>query len=329
MMGEVRLHDPDLDRSAEDGCRLVTLGLLAEACEAAGDLAAGTGEDPLHDFRVAVRRLRSALRSLRPWLAASVRPKDERRLRRAARATGAARDAEVQLAWLAGLRDGGAPAHHAARALLEARLRARAGAGPDPGRLAARFLRDARKLRGRLEWSERRIRTGDGPAPRMRQVLAAAARDELDALSRRAAAIRGPADERAVHRARIQAKRLRYLLEPLQGDRGADASAAVGRLKDLQRLLGDLHDAHVLAAELRDALAEVRGDHARARPGLLALSRAVRQRSDALFAEYRRRWARGGLAALGKEARAVAAALDGGTASVRSSRARPPPPPPP
>jgi CHAD domain-containing protein len=321
----VRLRDRALDRSGEAGARLVTLGLLAEACEAAGDLAAGTGEEPLHDFRVAVRRVRSVLRSFRPWLAGSVRPKDERRLRRAAHATNAARDVEVQLGWLAGQRAAANPSHRAGHALLEERLRSRAGAGPDPGRLAARFLRDARKLRRRLERSERRVRPGDGPAPRLRRVLAAVVRDALEALSHRAAAIRGRADERGVHRTRIRAKRLRYLLEPLRDHRGADASGAVARLKDLQQVLGELHDAHVLAAELRDALAGARGARGGVRPGLLALSRTVRRRSDALFAEYERRWVRGGLAALAKDVTAVAAALEGERAPIRPSRGRPPP----
>ncbi len=87
-----------MDRSAEEGARVVALGLLAEAGGAAEALASGAGDEPLHDFRVALRRLRSALRTFRPWLEDSVRPRQEKRLKKIARSTNEERDAEVQLA---------------------------------------------------------------------------------------------------------------------------------------------------------------------------------------------------------------------------------------
>ncbi len=45
-----------MDLSAEEGARAVALGLRAEASDAAEGLAAGAGDEPLHDFRVALRR---------------------------------------------------------------------------------------------------------------------------------------------------------------------------------------------------------------------------------------------------------------------------------
>jgi hypothetical protein len=81
----------------------------------------------------------------------------------------------------------------------------------------------------------------------------------MDALQ----AVGGPFDVEQAHAARIAAKRLRYLVEPLRGCTRADASPAVAALKDLQDLLGELHDAHVAAAAIADALVEAAIERAR------------------------------------------------------------------
>lgn len=327
----MRLRDRELDLSAAEGARAVALGLLEEASEAARALARGEGDEPLHDFRVALRRLRSALRALRPWLG-QVRRKDERRLRRLARSTAGARDAEVQLAWIGGRGDAlaGARLRAGLEHVLE-RLEARAREASAPARLAARYDRAAARLSRRLRAQAAEARSPP-QAAQLSEALALLVGEQAAALRQRLEAIEGPADEARVHRARIEGKRLRYLLEPLRGGR-VDARAAVDRLKRLQDVLGDLHDAHVLAAELREALVEaaaaralrlhaatyapgadaggVRAALASAnpRPGLLALLRLVRARRDALHAELERTWRGGGLDGLEAEVRAVAAAL--------------------
>src|SRR6266702_3511109 len=94
-----------IDRSAEEGARVVALGLLSDADQAARALELQDDDEALHDFRVALRRLRSVLRAFRPWLAGTVRRKHEKRLKRLGRGTNAARDAEVQLAWLSSERE--------------------------------------------------------------------------------------------------------------------------------------------------------------------------------------------------------------------------------
>ncbi len=59
----------------------------------------------------------------------------------------------------------------------------------------------------------------------------------------------------ALHALRIDCKRLRYSLEPVQHLLGAEGAELVAQLKELQDLLGDLHDAFVAGQRLR-ALAE-------------------------------------------------------------------------
>jgi len=97
-------------------------------------------------------------------------------------------------------------------------------------------------------------------------------------------------------------KRARYLLEPVVRE-AKPAAAVVRRLKQVQQLLGDLHDLQVVIVRLGDAAAEaaaqrtrrlhelaVGGDRGAAargpRPatsGLLALSRVARAAQERLF----------------------------------------------
>src|SRR3990172_9636155 len=61
-----------------------------------------SAEDPeaVHNYRVALRRLRTLLRAFRPWLP-SIAPGVRRRLRRLMRGTNQPRNLEVLLAWVA------------------------------------------------------------------------------------------------------------------------------------------------------------------------------------------------------------------------------------
>ena len=143
-------------------------------------------------------------------------------------------------------------------------------------------------------------------------------------------------DERPAHRARIAAKRLRYILEPAEAS-AAEARKAVRALKSLQDLLGELHDAHVLGRELaaeveRAARRRARDLHAAAvaaeageEPrvvsaaagrwdvvgGLVALAGRNRERRDRLFAALTERWLTGpGTADLAAAVGGLAARLE-------------------
>jgi CHAD domain-containing protein/CYTH domain-containing protein len=330
----MRIDARTVDLSAEEGARVVALGLLSEASEAADRLVSGGDEEVLHDFRVALRRLRSALRAFRPWLEGSVRPRREKTLKKIARSTNEARDAEVQLAWLQTNRVAlASERQRVGLDLLVERFEARARGGPDPARVAERYRRAAEKLQRRLRTYERDVDAVAVAGTSFGGVLAALVGDQAQALRERMVAIRGASDQEGVHRARIEGKRLRYLLEPLRGHRHADASESIEHLKRLQNVLGDLHDSHVLAGDLREALVDAAAERARQlhaivfsgdasdaamrdlrpkspRAGLLALARLVRERRDALNADLEREWRAGGLDALLGEVRAVAASLE-------------------
>jgi len=74
----------------------IARALLCELRRARRRLATRRDDMALHAFRVALRRLRSTLQMYRPVLGRDMVPRKlRRRLKRLARATGAARDAEA------------------------------------------------------------------------------------------------------------------------------------------------------------------------------------------------------------------------------------------
>jgi CHAD domain-containing protein len=286
----MRLDPELLDGSPAAGARVLALGRLADAEEAAARLADPADAEALHDFRVAIRRTRSTLRLLSPALKGALTDKQLRRLAKVARRTGPARDGEVLIAWLDEARGRlGAPYRGALDWLLDRLELRRAAALP-------RFHRLAPRLTHRL--SARPGAVAGAPAS-LAALLAVALRTQARALREALGAVVGGEDAAGLHRARIEGKRLRYLLEPLRGVAGADAAQAVEALKGLQDLLGTWHDRHLAREALAGALVEAAADRARRgrgagsgdlRPGLLALDQlAARDAAEAygrLAAEY-------------------------------------------
>jgi hypothetical protein len=67
-----------------------------------------------------------------------------------------------------------------------------------------------------------------------------------------------PKRVKALHNMRIAAKRLRYVLEVTSFCFGPYASTATKRAKDLQDLLGEIHDCDEMLPRVRDVLDELR-----------------------------------------------------------------------
>jgi CHAD domain-containing protein len=319
--------EPILGRSPEEGARRLALAFLDQAAAARPRLRDAHGDDgdddeeALHDFRVGLRRLRSAIRAYRGALAGSVPRKLERRLKRLADATGTGRDTEVQIDWLRAQRPALAPYQRPGLRWLLERLAARRAAAYEriAGKVAGRFDELETDLRARLSVYTAEVHLDRGEpeiAATLGRTAAAILAREVDQIRERLASIAGPEDVARAHQARIAAKRLRYLVEPLADElagREAAAKPLLRRIKDLQDLLGELHDAHVLEDELGDALAaaaieraaallaatlaEVPDDkllRAERRPGreagMLALARLNRERRDRLFGDLAESW---------------------------------------
>ncbi len=328
-----KLPDDLLARPSEEAVRRIALRELERAESARAALVAGEDAEALHDFRVAIRRLRSHLRAYRDELGDGVGKKLRRNLARIADDTNPGRDAEVALAWLDELGAVEKPSEKRGLEWLRERFTGRRDEAYRAVRaeIVAEFGDLARRLAERLSRYriELRLDGEESSTPPFRDALAGELERHAAALQEALGRVVTVADQREGHRARIEAKRLRYLLEPvaplLDG-----ARAAVVHLKALQERLGELHDLQMLAAEVAQAVADAESERARRiadatlagdpdgraaraqmrrseRPGLLALARRIAARRDAVFARFEAAWLSPGSGAAGELERELAA----------------------
>jgi len=275
---------PELE--AGRAVRWLGLHWLREAERAHARLGDPQYPEALHDFRVAARRLRSTLRAYRRELRPAVQGRDRRALRAMAEATGQARDLQVQLAWLADRGKTAKGPERAALRWLEDRLRARL---PEADANARAALDRFPRLRRRLERRLVRYRLDlDPDDPRGGPPLKRAAADHLvtaaQALADALAAVEDVTRQDEAHRARILAKRARYLLEPL-ADQAPGGREALREVRRLQNALGAMHDLHLLRQECGDAMQE-----ADAPAGLVAVLRRLSRERQAAFGAVQSGW---------------------------------------
>jgi CHAD domain-containing protein len=114
-------------------------------------------------------------------------------------------------------------------------------------------------------------RPADGPAVEVLGSLVIRPWRHLERLMRTV----GPAPEDdTLHEVRIRAKRCRYAAEAAAPAMGKDAARFAAGIADLQTVLGDLHDAVVAEAWLRDAVVRAPSTQALAAGELVAMERA-------------------------------------------------------
>jgi CHAD domain-containing protein/CYTH domain-containing protein len=322
-----------LARPPQEAVRRICLALLASARAASKRLDDPKDEEALHDFRVAIRRLRSTLRAWRPLLKKSTSKKHRKQLRRLQNATGGGRDAEVSLAWLENQRGDLTAAQRRGHAWVAGKLRDRHDAAMDHVRdgVRAAFDRIDATLQDRLEVLHVEVHLLQPQSPEtfgMR--LAGEVRAHANAVADALARVRSCEDREQCHQARITGKRLRYLVEPARPF-AREAAVLLRRCKRLQDVLGDLNDAFVLREELASAIEAASIEHGRRlaelaleadperlrrevslgpRTGLLELTRRVQLRIRELFDELERGWVESGAYQLLEAAEALAQRLE-------------------
>lgn len=275
-----------LTDDAQRGARLVALELLGRIRAAHGRLGDAADREALHDFRVAVRRLRSWLRVEDGLPHPMVPARAHRRLRRLARATNPGRDDEVLAAWLGTLRSSLPTRHRGALSWLEERVTQHQAVAE--GDLALEIARDLERVEQLLD---ARLQRYESPMDVTRgsleepfgAMLAGRVRAGTATLARRLQQIRDGSDAEAVHRARIAGKRVRYHLEPV-ADLVPGVREVIERFKQLQDVLGDHHDAHVWKARVHAALAEA--PTLAIREGVLAVLAQIDAYGAERFAAY-------------------------------------------
>jgi CHAD domain-containing protein len=252
------------------------------------DPQARLGEpEGVHQLRVAMRRLRSDIRTLGDAVDPHWREEIEPRLREVADAAADARDADVMAMRLRAELDG---SNTVLAPLVETLERRRAAArerlmatldGPE----YVALLND-------LVAATRTPPAGPADAP-VGDALGSLVLDAWDRLQRRADDLDAYSPNEDFHRARIAVKRARYAAElaarSLSG-KAADGADRLGeRLAGLQDLLGDVQDAAVAETLIRDTLS-ARGAGARYAFEAGRLVERLRARSDASRAAFLDEW---------------------------------------
>lgn len=249
--------------------------------------------EAIHDFRVALRRLRTALRPARRVFGKRELKEIGLSLKRFADATGALRDEEVLRETLVGLalpaRAKGELEGWLTQRARQERARRRAAAAillapdspdsPSPttvlARLERRIGRRRREERGVVQLA---MEATSGAFAEVREVADA-----------------GPRSAAAMHALRIRFKRLRYTAElfaPVLGEPSATITRSASRM---QTRLGELHD-------IEDALVRVARARGLTPTAAASVRRALLRRRRAAFASVRRD--------LGEELAHIAGELD-------------------
>jgi CHAD domain-containing protein len=262
-----------LDLPAFEGAVRVARFYLDRTDEAVRRLVKRGDEEALHDFRVSLRRLRSNLQAYAPYLATAVSAKRRRKIGKLAAATGGGRDAEVHVAWLeartADVTAVDAPGFD--MLLYELRTGRDAGYGTAVKRAARKFRKLDRGLRRRLDELETAARaSGLEDGVRFRTAVERRLPEYAGELDLHLSRVHAPADEAEAHRARIRAKRLRYLLEPIAAD--IEVAGPAGR--PARRPAAEEPGGRPAGAGLRGGAAGSRDGDGVARPGAVGSVRS-------------------------------------------------------
>jgi CHAD domain-containing protein len=308
-----------LAQPAKRGARVIARSRL-DIVRAAYERFDATDPNGLHDLRVGLRRLRSWLRAFRPEIDDTVRGKTRRRLRDLTHVTNAARDVEVWQEWIA------AQAGLSRRARSGLRYMTKWLRTDDDNqrrkatkRIRARLPRLLDTLEDELSSYSALVPADEGSTSEatMADALAELIRRHHQRFAARIDRVQASTEVGAIHRCRIAAKRLRYLLEAL--DDFPQAKEATTQLVDLQDALGTVRDLHLFVARVVErigvvAMIEARRHAAKAlavdsddapspvlsrvRPGMILLAKRAGQQSDAAFEQFRADWDQDRLAAL-------------------------------
>jgi len=237
--------------------------------------------EPVHDMRVATRRLRAALEVFASCFPPKRHRKAMKRVKRLADALGARRDVDVEIGLLEGIvaeLDG--DDHQAVERPLERMHSERQEANAQlaafvSGKRLPKLRRRLEKLAGSARGMKARHVEGLAPGDSLRTSAARAVRTRLDELHGFYEAALAPEASAVQHDMRIAAKRLRYVLETVGACLGAEAEPARRACKDLQSVLGHLHDCDLVL---------------RRTEGIESATKLLRERRERLFHEFVARW---------------------------------------
>ena len=221
----------------------------------------GNDIEELHDMRVAVRRMRAAVRLFRPYLPKEHAAYLRKDLRRLGRALGPARDCDVMLANLEAYRAAlPVPTQDAFAPLVQRWQKQRGRARNAMVRYLAgkRYRLLKQRIGPLLELVGQPVAasgTLNGQAAAPQEPLIATVTPRLITKRYKKLLAYGPslhgASIETLHTLRIDCKRLRYALEFLRETLSPQAEAAIEDFKHAQDHLGETNDAYVAGKDLR------------------------------------------------------------------------------
>jgi CHAD domain-containing protein/uncharacterized protein YjbK len=247
------------DSLAEAG-RKVLRFYFAQMLEHEPGTRAGEDIEALHDMRVASRRMRAGLRVFGP----AFTRKSLKRLRAGLKATGQAlgpvRDLDVFMAKLQEYQQSLPEQEQPGLTiLLDAWQAQRDKARQDmlaylDGKAYADFKQFMLEFVGTKKMGARPIPSGLPIPYQLRHVVPGLVYDRYEAVHAYEVVLDNASLE-TLHQLRITFKELRYILEYFREILGEEREAVINQVKTIQDHLGDLNDAHVASAILRDFLA--------------------------------------------------------------------------
>jgi CHAD domain-containing protein len=214
----------------------------------------------VHRARVAMRRLRAGMKFFQECFDARSGKRWRREIRRLARELGDARDKDVQIEYVRG-------------ALAEIHEPQYV---PGIARLLVTFEHQRESVQVRVLKALDRFRlsrTADEISAAIKPMAGGEAADPSEFVLQRAeeqivsrldellafqSSLADPADQQRHHAMRIAAKRLRYTMEICRGAYAGRLDPFLASVKEIQSLLGEIHDRDVWGAQLDALLAEER-----------------------------------------------------------------------
>ena len=245
-------HPRQLDQPVELVSRQIAAALLEKCARECARLSDAHDAEALHDFRVSVRRLRTWMEAYESYFDKGVVKKMRKQLGALMTSTNSARDNEVHLAWLKeqqGRRIARLEREGYAIA-FDLFLRQSPDAEVAAGGLQAEFEKLRQKFAERLTAPREPILVNEqGESHRFGRAAGDTVRARADVVGQSLAVLETMDQLKRAHQARLSAKRLRYVMEPLR-DTVPGTRGVVKRLTALQDQLGDLHDLQTLEAAL-------------------------------------------------------------------------------
>ena len=202
--------------------------------------------EPLHDMRVAIRRLRSLLKAFRKALPRPEADALETRFRRLSKKLGPARDMDV---WMRALKSMRTPGIEEWRKFVEHQR----GIQKRKKESLHRILADLSTRSLKADFNRFLTRPADvPPSARLEELAVKAVRKSIDRVMERSH-IAPSFSARKAHLLRIACRRARYMAEFFTATLGRPIAQLARQLKTVQDVLGDIHDCDICLAHLRRA----------------------------------------------------------------------------